>query len=259
MTRRSLLPLALFPLAAGLTGFHPAPEGTETIVGVGFSRTEHDTDSSPVYRYRHSGMSTQLMARHRFPSRLTLAGQLAVDTTLVSGFQQRTRTELDEFTSPSSKVGQVQAFGAAVGRVGLHLKFAGAEAGFAAVRMPSTGGAVLPSGLAWVGAPKLMYAFAQTAAGPIAGSAVLAEPTVGVGHRGDQLSAWVGYHVWSRLEEIPPREDAPWTAGGAIEISPGVRVGVDYGRGTVKSEQGQPDERVLMLIQVDHARKDVYW
>lgn len=246
-------------LAAGLMGAGPAPEGTESSLGFGVTRAEFTTQGSPVYRYRTAGEMVHLGASHRFQKHLTLSGELNAAAGLVTGVEQRTPTNQDNYSPPIAGVGGIFIDGSVALRMGMHFKYAGAELGAAGSAMGARDQLWLPSAQAWVGIPQLAYGWVQTMAGPNGTSRVLAQPMVGIGHRSDAMSAYFGVHVLSRIEDVPPRQDAPWMGGLLFEISPGVRLGGEYARGTAGADQVQVDERMLMRIQVEHARKDRYW
>jgi hypothetical protein len=258
MTRRRSAAV-LSVLAAGLMGAGPAPQGTQTDLAFGASRSEFVTSGSPVYRYRTAGQMVHLGATHRFDKHFTLSGDLNATAGLVTGLEQRTPTNPDNYTAPRAGVGGIVLDGSVALRAGMHFKYAGAELGFAGSAMGARDQRVVPSAHGWVGVPKLAYVWGQTMSGANGSSVVLAEPMVGVGHRGDALTAYFGAHVISRVEDVPPRSDAPWMSGLLLEISPGVRLGAEYARGTATQTQVQADERIVMRIQVEHARKDQYW
>lgn len=256
---RSRSAALLGALAWGLMGAGPAPQGTQTDIGFGAARAEFVTDTTPVYRYRTAGQMAHLGASHRFDKHFTLAADANLAVGLVTGLEQRTPSDPTDFMAPRAGVGGIVSDGNISLRSGLHFKYAGAELGFAASAMGARDRQLLPSGQAWIGIPELVYGYAQTMVGPNGSSEVLAQPFVGVGHRSQAMTAYFGMHVLSRLEDVPPRQDAPWNAGALFEISPGVRLGGEYARGTAASTQVQADERMIMRIQVEHARKDQYW
>lgn len=252
--RLRALPLAL-ALPALLGATRPAVEGTEVELGTGTVRAEvDDFRANPTYRYRTAGMNGHLQLRHRTESGLSFTGQLGVEGALIVGNTQLAPTQLDDWSAPRYNLGEGTVYGGVAGRVGQHWRFLGVEAGGAAFRDNLRELAIRPSAEGWIGAPKLAYLWGAWNTGPLHASNLFNEPTVGVGHRGEWVTAHVGAHVASRLL-VPPDKQAPWVAGATIEVNPGVRIGVDYAEGRRSRQQAQADTRLMFVVQVDQKER----
>ena len=245
--------LALVPVLLGAT--RPAVEGTEIEVGTGMVRAEvDDYRANPTYRYRTAGMSGHLWMRRRSPAGFSLTGQLGVEGALVVGNRQLAPTQIDDWSAPRYNLGDGTAYGGGAARVGLHRRFLGGEAGAAVFRDNLRDGVVRPSVEGWMGLPALAYVWGAWNTGPMHATNLFNEPSVGVGHRGDWVTAYAGAHIASRLL-VPPDAQAPWVAGATIEVNPGVRVGIDYAEGRRARTQGQPDSRLMFVVQIDQKER----
>lgn len=251
---RSALALMLsLPVLLGAT--RPAVEGTEVEIGSGMVRAEvDDYRANPTYRYRTAGMNGHLLVRHRTAGGLSVTGQLGLEGALIVGNRQLAPTQLDDWSAPRYNLGEGTAYGGAAGRVGQHWRFLGAEGGAAIFRDNLRDLAVRPSVEGWVGLPSLAYVWGAWNTGPMHASNLFNEPTVGVGHRGEWVTAYAGAHVASRLL-VPPDKQAPWVAGATIEVNPGVRVGIDYAEGRRSRSQAQADTRLMFVVQVDQKER----
>jgi hypothetical protein len=257
MEARPLLLLPLVPLL--LAAARPAPLGTETEAGFGVSQSQFDTlATTPVYRQGTTGLTGHLQARHRLPSGFTFSGQLDAELALVTTDRQMTAASAEDWTPPQYGVGELTTFGGAGLRAGWHGKYIGAEVGGGLYRHNAIDFGLRPSAEIWMGLPQVAYLWAGGGTGPMAASAALSQTFVGVGHHSKYITAWYGAHVRSRLE-VPPRRDAPWQAGAAFAISPGVRLGGDFAYGRSAAVQSQADSRALMMVIVDQTKRDEWW
>ena len=250
-----VIPLS-FAAALSLAAARPAPEGAEIEINTGTARSEIDViDVNPTYRYRTAGVFGHVMVRQRAESGLTIAAQLSGEGALIVGNAQLAPTDADDWTGPRYELGQGTAYGGGGARVGYHGRFIGGEAGAVLVRDNAHDHALRPSAEGWIGVPKLAYAWASYNTGPTIATPLFNQPFVGVGHRSDYVSVWAGAHVISRLE-VPPDELAPYSMGAALEVNPGVRLGLDYAEGRRSRSQAQPDSRLMMVVHVERRERD---
>lgn len=265
--------LLAFPgIALVSMGAHPAPKGSEVTVVTGHTLSEYrSVSNAPAYRYVSNGLGAHAAARVRFDNNLTLAAQLGVDHGIISGFEQETISPNGTYDSASNHVGDTSWKGATAMRVGWHDGIIGGELGVAIAGLPETEQKLYPSALGWVGVPKFAYVWGATFAGPITRAQSLHEPMVGVGHRGDFMSIWWGTHVETRIANLPwqylPVENPlgsndvsdsniPFVAGVTVEVSPGVRLGIEYGDGDGRQLQTVQDTRLSMVVQVEGDLRD---
>jgi len=266
--------LALPGIALVSMGAHPAPKGTEVSVITGHTLTEYQSlSSAPAYRYVSNGLGGHVSARHRFDNNFSLAAQLDVDHGIISGFQQETASVDGTYDPASKHVGDTAWNGATAVRVGWHDGIVGGELGVAFAGLPETEQRVYPSAIGWVGVPKYAYLWGSTFAGPITRAQTLHEPMVGVGHRGDFMSLWWGTHLESQIAGLPwqylpldnplanndvSKNNIPFVAGLTVEVSPGVRLGVEYGAGDGQRLQTVEDTRLSMVVQVEGNVRDEF-
>ena len=265
--------LLAFPgIALVSMGAYPAPKGTELSVITGHTLTEYRSLSQvPAYRYVSNGLGGHIATRVRFDNNLTVAAQLDVDHGIISGFQQETVAADGSYDAASKHVGDTSWNGATAMRVGWHDGILGGELGVAIAGLPETEQKLYPSALGWVGVPKFAYIWGATFAGPITRAQSLHEPMVGVGHRGDRLSIWWGTHLETRIANLPWQylplsnplagqdvsdNNIPFVTGLTVEVSPGVRLGVEYGAGDGRAVQTVEDTRLSMVVQVEGALRD---
>lgn len=265
---------ALSGIALVSMGAHPAPKGTEVSVITGHTLTEYESMSkAPAYRYVSNGLGGHIAGRVRFDNNITFAGQLDVDHGIISGFEQATASVDGTFDPATKHVGDTSWNGATAVRVGWHDGIVGGEVGIALAGLPENEQHIYPSAIGWVGLPELVYVWGATFSGPITRAQSLHEPMVGVGHRGDFMSLWWGTHLESRIANFPwalasidnplgnndvSPNNIPFVAGMTVSISPGVRLGVEYGDGDGMRLQTVQDSRLSMVIQVEGEARDSF-
>lgn len=265
---------ALSGIALVSMGAHPAPKGTEVSVITGHTLTEYESVSkAPAYRYVSNGLGGHIAGRVRFDNNITFAGQLDVDHGIISGFEQATASVDGTFDPATKHVGDTSWNGATAVRVGWHDGIVGGEVGIALAGLPENEQHIYPSAIGWVGLPELVYVWGATFSGPITRAQSLHEPMVGVGHRGDFMSLWWGTHLESRIANFPwalasidnplgnndvSPNNIPFVAGMTVSISPGVRLGVEYGDGDGMRLQTVQDSRLSMVIQVEGEARDSF-
>jgi|GEM_PF-5016947 len=270
-TRKWLLP----GMAIGLMGAHPAPKGSELTVQAGQTLTEYRTQGAdPTYRYISNGLALHVGGRVRFDNNLVITAQADVDHGIVTGFEQLTVASANHAETASMHVGDTQWSGGTAMRVGWHDGIIGGDVGMAIASLPEDGQHLFPSATGWVGVPKLVYAWGATYAGPITRSKSLNEPMVGLGHRGDHLTVWWGTHVLGRLQNLPwqyaPVPDPfpgkgiapdaiPYVLGATVQVSDGVRLGLEYGEGDGSRQQTVPDTRFSLVVHVEGETLDPDW
>ncbi len=258
---------ALLGIALVTMGAHPAPKGQEVTVKAGHTLTEYVSESTnPTFRYVASGLQLHVGSRTRFDNNIVMAAQVDADHGIVSGFEQKSPSLHSRPTPPSAHIGDTLFSGGVAGRVGWHGEYFGGELGAAFTHLPEESRSIFASSLAWVGKPELAYLWASNHASPLTRARTLQEPFVGVGHRGKHTSWWWGTHVESRLAALPwnlaPIADPfansdtsvsniPFVAGATIEVSPGVRLGIEYSEGDGRLLQTVPDTRLSMVVEVE--------